>query len=244
MWNLSFDKVFIREGVGAGVWISPPKVGTNLYSYKLIFDCTNNMAKYEALILGLRTLKELGAKRIAMHGDYELIINQLNGIYHSRHPRLRTYRNLVLDLLESDLSLIPRGGNEIADALDTSALVFKIPIFSNKKYDIEVKHRPAVPDNIKYWQLFEDDKQVERFLQMSDEFPNVNIDDECCCEEDEDIASCSNDDSFQNQIVGTNIVQLKNNIIPKGLVPVEKMFDENDVARNPRITVNDEDIED
>jgi hypothetical protein len=39
-------------------------------------------------------------------------------------------------------------------------------------------------------------------------------------------------------------VQLKKNIIPKGLVPLEKLFDENDVARNPRITVNDEDIED
>jgi hypothetical protein len=54
----------------------------------------------------------------------------------------------------------------------------------------------------------------------------------------------SNDDPFQNQIAGRDIVQLKNNIIPKGLVPLEKLFDENDVARNPRITANDEDIED
>jgi len=39
-------------------------------------------------------------------------------------------------------------------------------------------------------------------------------------------------------------VQLKNNIIPKGLVPLQKLFDENDVARNPRITANDEDVKD
>ena len=39
-------------------------------------------------------------------------------------------------------------------------------------------------------------------------------------------------------------MQLKNNIIPKGLVLLEKMFDENDVARNPKITVNDEDVKD
>jgi hypothetical protein len=39
-------------------------------------------------------------------------------------------------------------------------------------------------------------------------------------------------------------VQLKNNIIPKVLVPLEKIFDENDVAQNTKITVNDEDIED
>jgi hypothetical protein len=37
---------------------------------------------------------------------------------------------------------------------------------------------------------------------------------------------------------------LKNNIIPKGLVPLENIFDENDVARNPKITANDEDVED
>jgi hypothetical protein len=39
-------------------------------------------------------------------------------------------------------------------------------------------------------------------------------------------------------------MQIKNNIIPKGLVPLAKIFDENDVARNPIITLNDEDIED
>jgi hypothetical protein len=63
---------------------------------------------------------------------------------------------------------------------------------------------------------------------MSDEFTNINIDYE---------------DPFQNQIAGRDIVQLKNNIIPKGLVPLEKLFDENDVARNLRIIANDEHVE-
>jgi hypothetical protein len=49
--------------------------------------------------------------------------------------------------------------------------------------------------------VFEDEKQVERFLQMSDEFDNMNIDYECCCEEDEDVAMRSNDDPFQNQLL-------------------------------------------
>jgi len=49
---------------------------------------------------------------------------------------------------------------------------------------------------------------------------------------------------FQNQIAGRDIVHLKKNIIPKGLVPLEKFFDENDVARNPKIIANDEDTED
>jgi len=39
-------------------------------------------------------------------------------------------------------------------------------------------------------------------------------------------------------------VQLKNNIIPKGLFSLENLFDENDVAKNPKVTTNDEDVED
>jgi ribonuclease HI len=71
------------------------------------------MAKYEALILGLKVLKELGARRIDVHGDSELIINQIKGIYQGKHPILRAYRSLVLDLFEKfqeyNLSAIPRG---------------------------------------------------------------------------------------------------------------------------------------
>jgi hypothetical protein len=57
MWNMSFDGAASRKGDGASVWINPPKMGKKLCSYKLSFDCTNNMAEYNALILGLKTLK-------------------------------------------------------------------------------------------------------------------------------------------------------------------------------------------
>jgi hypothetical protein len=206
------------------------------------------MAEYEALILGLNTLKYLGEKIIVVHGYYELVINQVKGIYQTKHPRMREYKNIVLDVLENfteyNLSVIPRGQNLIVDALATSASVFKILIFPNRKYEIEVKHRPAVPDNIKYWQIFEDDKQVVRFLQMTDEFSNTNIDEENFFDQEEDADMSPNVDSFLNQIVGRDIVQLKNNVIPKGLVPLEKLFDNNDVERNPKVTPNDEEIED
>ena len=79
---------------------------------------------------------------------------------------------------------------------------------------------------------------------MSDEFANLNIDDECCGEVNEEAIALKNNDLFKNQIVGRDIVQLKNNIILKGLVPLEKIFDNNVVTRNPKITANDEDVED
>jgi hypothetical protein len=63
-------------------------------------------------------------------------------------------------------------------------------------------------------------------------------------DEDESVDARSNEYPFQNQIAGRDIVQLKNNIIPKGLVPLEKLFDKNDMARNPKIIAKDEDVED
>ena len=81
VWKMNLDRASCREGARDGVSINHPKGDANLCSYKLVFECTNNMAEYEALILGLKVLEELGAKRIVVLGDFELIINQIKGIY-------------------------------------------------------------------------------------------------------------------------------------------------------------------
>ncbi|KAH9308874.1 hypothetical protein KI387_036785, partial [Taxus chinensis] len=33
------------------------------------------------------------------------------------------------------------------------------------EYDVEILTRPSVPDNVKNWQVFDDDAQVKWFLQ-------------------------------------------------------------------------------
>ena len=75
MWNMTLIGVVSREGEGVCVWINPSKLATKLCYYKLAFECSNNMAEYEALVLGLKNFKEMGVRRIVVHGDYELIIN-------------------------------------------------------------------------------------------------------------------------------------------------------------------------
>ena len=44
------------------------------HAYRLNFKCTNNMAEYEALLLGLKLVKILGAIRVSTIGGSELII--------------------------------------------------------------------------------------------------------------------------------------------------------------------------
>ena len=59
----------------------PPGVRGLNYSYKIDFDCTNNEAEYEAMILAIMALKELQVKRVVLHGDSKLIIKQMTGEY-------------------------------------------------------------------------------------------------------------------------------------------------------------------
>ena len=159
---------------------------------------------------------------------------------------MRDYRNLALDLLEGfkeyQIFVIPRHQNTIVDALAVAANTFKIPIHPNKKYEIEVKHRPAILDNVKYWQVFEDDEQINSFLTLSDEIESIVIDDDRDEEKiDETPEECPHDESILlTHIADKEIIQLKNNSFPKGLVPLEELFDHNDVAKNPRMTPDED----
>jgi len=117
-----------------------------------MFKCTNNVAKYEALMLGLNILKEKKSRKICVHGDSELVINQVNGMYQTKNQRMRAYINGVLEVLENFVEhiivVIPRNQNNIVDSLATAASNFKIPLEPGRKYEVEVRHRPSVPNNI------------------------------------------------------------------------------------------------
>ena len=64
-----------KVGVGAGVYIISSIRDFKTLSYKLTFECTNNVLEYEALLLGFHALKDLGAKRVQVFADLELVIN-------------------------------------------------------------------------------------------------------------------------------------------------------------------------
>ena len=104
-----------------------------------------------------------------------------------------------------------RDQNSIVDSLVVSASLFVIPAHSTEKYEIEVCYRPAIPDNIIHWQVFEDDQKVKNFIELKEEFESTQVDQ-------------------QNMLVETKgnseVLQLKNNCIPKGIIPLEIFFDQ------------------
>jgi hypothetical protein len=74
VWKMFFDKASSSEGTGVGVVFVSPCQETISLSYKLEFETTNNVAEYEALVLGLRAVKEMGIEEVAVFIDAELII--------------------------------------------------------------------------------------------------------------------------------------------------------------------------
>jgi hypothetical protein len=149
-------------------------------SFKLDFKTTKNIAEYEALILGLNTTKEMGIKGLKVFRDADLIIQQVNSTFQAKHARLKAYRDEVWKVRDSfsifDISYIPRDMNHLADSLAVSANLFIPPMPPRLNYEIQVKYRSSLPDNIKYWKVFEDDDELNRFLQVVDEFSDMHVD--------------------------------------------------------------------
>ena len=62
--------------------------------------------------------------------------------------------------------------------------------------------------------------------------------------DDENFAkSDKGQENLKNRIGGKGVIQLKSNFIPNGLILLEKLFDHNDVAKNPTVQPNEEDIQ-
>jgi ribonuclease HI len=229
VWKMFFDGASSKESVGAGVVFISPTQETISLSCKLEFETTNNMAEYEALVLGLRAAKDMKIEELAVFGDVELIVHQVRNLYQAKHPRLRAYRNEVWDMIDSfflafNISFVPREENSVADSLAVSASNFKVPLPPKLKYEVEIKYRPSIPDNVKHWKVFEDDIEIKKFLETVDEFSDMHID------QDQDYEEIPHVDVFMNKIANHHIVQLPSNHIPKGLVPLERLFDRNDVV--------------
>ena len=41
-----------------------------------------------------------------------------------------------------------------------------------------MRYRPCVPDNVRHWRVFEDEIEIKKLLELTDEFTNAQIDQE------------------------------------------------------------------
>ena len=104
--------------------VAPSKVKT-CYATKLDFSCTNNIAEYEALLLGLRKLKAMGIRRAILKTDSQVVSGHVDKSCKAKDPKLEKYLDTVRRIEASfegfSVKNIPRGQNEHADLLAKSA---------------------------------------------------------------------------------------------------------------------------
>lgn len=83
--------------------------------------------------------------------------------------------------------------------------------------------------------MFENEKQLEFFLQLKVEFENLHIDIESSVEDNNQktILNQNTENSDEHE-VQLEVLQLKDNVIPRGLVPLEALFDFS-VAQKPKM---------
>jgi len=70
--------------------IAPSGLRTK-YATRLEFKATNNIAKYEGLILGLNKAKALGAKTLLAKTDSQVIVGQVEKQYMAQELELVKY---------------------------------------------------------------------------------------------------------------------------------------------------------
>ena len=87
---------------------------------------TNNQAEYRALIAALEKAVQLGARKVSVYSDSELVVRQITGRYRVKKAELKPLFQKVTQLqsrLESfSISHIPREQNTEADHLANEAL--------------------------------------------------------------------------------------------------------------------------
>lgn len=115
---------------------------------RFIGRATNNVAEYRGLILGLEKAVELGARRVAVRGDSELIIKQMRGEYRVRHPDLQPLHRRASDLAERfeqvSFEHNLRHKNALADRLANLAMDRKAEVTDADTTTVDAPAPPAI----------------------------------------------------------------------------------------------------
>ena len=113
------------------------------------FECTNNQAKNEALVIGLEILLELRAKDVRVIEDSQLVFQQLTWEYKCNSLLLTPYITTAIQLLYSfdnvEFEHVPRESNWEADELSQIAFGVKMgEELTHKHIMIEKKNHPSI----------------------------------------------------------------------------------------------------
>nr|AAP44597.1 putative polyprotein [Oryza sativa Japonica Group] len=145
-WVMCSDGSWSHKGAGVATVLFSPNGVPIRYAARLQFDTTNNVAEYEAVLLGLRKAKALGVRRLLIRTDSKLVAGHVDKSFEAKEEGMKKYLEAVRSMEKCFTGItvkhLPRDQNEEADALAKSAACggpHSPGIF------FEVLHAPSVP---------------------------------------------------------------------------------------------------
>ncbi|MDQ4222780.1 ribonuclease HI family protein, partial [Pseudomonas aeruginosa] len=70
------------------------------YALRLAFKATNNEAEYEAMIISLKLVREIGINEISIHSDSQLVVIQITEEFQAKCSYLARYFSKVKEILD------------------------------------------------------------------------------------------------------------------------------------------------
>jgi ribonuclease HI len=142
LWTIHCDGASCHVGAGAPAIITSPTGLKHRYVAHLRFaldsdKCTNNIAEYEAIILGLRKLRALGVTTCIVKTNSKFVAGQVEKDYSAKEPVLIQYlaavRSLEKQFKGITLQHIERNKNEKADMLAKAAAMRRLKSAKTQK---------------------------------------------------------------------------------------------------------------
>ncbi|XP_057720739.1 uncharacterized protein LOC130935159 [Arachis stenosperma] len=145
-WKLHVDGASNQTFGGAGIILESPVGVVYEQSVRFEFPISNNQAEYEALIGGLTLAAEVGARKLEICSDSQVVTSQVNGSYQAKDPLLQKYlekvRSLSQKFEEVTVHHVPRERNTRADLL--SKLASTKPGEGNRSLIQGMTREPAI----------------------------------------------------------------------------------------------------
>ena len=94
-WKVFMDGATGALGAGARIVIITPERIRVEHSFRLGFKASSNEVEYTALLIGLRAILNLGDREVEVYSDSRLVVNQVQGIFEAKDPRMIEYLRLV-----------------------------------------------------------------------------------------------------------------------------------------------------
>ncbi|XP_070008338.1 uncharacterized protein [Nicotiana sylvestris] len=122
-WRMFFDGAANFKVVAIGA-VLVSEIGQYYpVSAKLRFPCTNNMAEYEACIMGLNLAIDMNIQELLVIGNSDLLVHQVQGEWATKYTKILPCLYYVQELMKRftkiEFKHVPRIQNEFTDALAT-----------------------------------------------------------------------------------------------------------------------------